>query len=68
MNAMVSNEYLVDGVDRMPTQQFLQCTKVRTAVLHNKLRSVRRNPLVNTTCDAGCKEVESLGHIVQTCP
>ena len=41
--------------------QPLQCTKVRVAVLHNRLRSARRNPLANTTCDADCDDVESLG-------
>ena len=50
MNAVVPSEWLVDGVDRMPTHQFLQCTKVRAAVLHNRLRSARRNPLANLWC------------------
>ena len=65
MNAMVPIEC---SFDRMPTHLFLQCTKIRAAVLHNRLRSARRNPLANTTCDAGCEDVESLGHIVQNCP
>ena len=68
VNAVVPSECLVDGVDRMPTHQFLQCTEVGAAVLYNRLRSAKRNPLANTTCDAGYEDVESLGHIVQNCP
>ena len=67
INAVSPSEWLEDGVDRMPTQKFLQCIKVRAAVLHNKLRSARKDPMAKTTCDADCEEVESLDHIVQNC-
>ena len=56
INAVAPSEWLEDGVDRMPTQKFLQCIKVRALVLHNKLRSARKDPMANTTCDAGCEE------------
>ena len=65
VNVVVPSEWLVDGVDRMPTHQFLHCTKVRAAALHNRLQSARRNPLANTIYEhAGCEDVESLGHNV----
>ena len=62
VNAVAPSEWLEDGVVRMPTQKFLQYIMV-----HNKLRSARKNPMAKITCDAGCEEVECLDHIVQNC-
>lgn len=66
--AVVPNEWLVDGISRISATQYVNCVKVRSATLFNRLRASRRTPLSNTACEAGCGEMESLAHIVQKCP
>ena len=66
--AVVPNEWLVDGISRIPATQYMNCVKVRSATLFNRLRASRRTPMSNTVCAAGCGKMESLAHIVQKCP
>ena len=62
------SDWIVDGVNRVPSDVFIKCIKVRAAVLYNKLRASRGRPLADTSCDAGCRIPESLGHMIQICP
>ena len=62
------SDWIVDGVNRVPSDVFLKCIKVRAAVLYNKLRASRGQPMADTSCDAGCRIPESLGHMIQVCP
>ena len=64
-NAIRPSEWLTDGIDRMASDQWLKCVKVRAAVLQKRLRESRYKPFTNTICAAGCRVNESLGHIVQ---
>ena len=64
----ISNEWLVDGISRIPATQYVNCVKVLSATLFNRLRASRRTPMSNTVCAADCGEMESLAHIVQKCP
>ena len=64
-NTIGPSEWLTDGIDRMASDQWLKCVKVRAAVLQNRLRESRYKSFTNTICAAGCRVNESLGHIVQ---
>ena len=66
LNAIGPSEWLTDGIDRMVSDQWLKCVKVRAAVLQNRLQESRYKPFTNNLliCAAGCRVNESLGHIV----
>ena len=55
--AVVPNEWLVDGINRIPATQYVNCVKVRSATLFNRLRASRRTPMSNTVCAAICDGV-----------
>ena len=62
------SDWMVDGRSRMPPSEYIQCIKVRAAVLPNNLRISRYHPEVNTYCDSECAAFECLDHIFQVCP
>ena len=62
-HAIGPSEWLTDGIDRMASDQWLKCVKVRAAVLQNRLRESRYKPFTNTICAAAYLVNESLGHI-----
>ena len=66
--AVVPNEWLVDGISRIPATQYINCVKVRSATLFHRLRASRRTPMSNKVGAAGCCWMEFLAHIVQKCP
>ena len=51
--AVVPNEWLVDGINRIPATQYINYVKVRSATLFNRLRASRRTSMSNTVCAAG---------------
>ena len=66
-NAIGPSEWLTNRVDRMASDQWPKCVKVRAAVLQNRLRESRDKPFTNTISAASCLVNESLGHTVQHC-
>ena len=63
-----NNTWIDDGTQLMKGSTYIDCLKTRLGVINTKLRASRGRPEANTTCDLNCGRVESLGHILQTCP
>ena len=57
-----------DGTQLMKGSTYIDCLKTRLGVINTKLRASRGRPEATTTCDLVCGRIESLGHILQSCP
>ena len=57
-----------DGTLLMRGATYINAIKTRLGVVNTKLRSSRGRAQAPVLCDLGCGRVESLGHILQTCP
>jgi hypothetical protein len=55
------------GCPAMPGRDYINYIKVRGNLLSTKTRCSRGNRDVNTSCNMGCTEAESLVHILQRC-
>ena len=63
-----SNTWVDDGTQLMKGATYIDSIKTRLGVINTKIRASRGRPEAPTTCDLGCGRVESLGHILQSCP
>ena len=63
-----NNTWVDDGTQLMRGVTFIDCIKTRLGMINTRIRASRGRPEAPTTCDLGCGRVESLGHILQSCP
>ena len=63
-----NNTWVDDGTLLMKGATYIDCLKTRLGVINTRTRASRGRPEAITTCDLKCGRVESLGHILQSCP
>ena len=63
-----NNTWVDDGTQLMKGATYVDCLKIRLGVINTRIRASRGRQGAPTTCDLGCGRVESLGHILQSCP
>ena len=63
-----NNTWVDDGTQLMKGATFIDSIKTRLGVINTRIRASRGRPGAPTICDLGCGRVESLGHILQSCP
>lgn len=62
------SNWIEGGTRLQKGASYIHAVKIRGNVASTKLRSARGRPGVDVLCNKGCGRVESLGHILQTCP
>ena len=63
-----THEWVDDGTRLMTGSSYVHAIRTRLGVASSKLRAARGRPSAPVLCDIGCGRVESLGHILQSCP
>ncbi|MPC84947.1 Retrovirus-related Pol polyprotein from type-2 retrotransposable element R2DM [Portunus trituberculatus] len=63
-----THEWVDDGCLLMRGSTYISVIKTRLGVINTRLRSSRGRPGAPVSCDLGCGRVDSLGHILQSCP
>lgn len=56
------------GTRLMSGSKYVQAIKIRAGVVPTRVRAARGRPAAPVLCSNGCGRVESLGHMLQTCP
>lgn len=62
------NNWVDSGTKLMRGSKYVTALKIRSGTACTRLRAARGRPNAPILCDKGCRRVESLGHILQTCP
>ncbi|MPC55462.1 Retrovirus-related Pol polyprotein from type-2 retrotransposable element R2DM [Portunus trituberculatus] len=63
-----THEWVDNGSLLMRGSIYISAIKTRLGVVNTRLRSSRGRPGAPVHCDLGCGRIESLGHILQSCP
>lgn len=63
-----THEWVDDGTVLMRGSTYISAIKTRLGVANTRLRASRGRPNAPVHCDLGCGRIESLGHILQSCP
>ena len=63
-----THSWVDDGTRLMRGSTYVSAIKTRMGVASTRLRASRGRPAAPIECDLGCGRVESLGHILQSCP
>ncbi len=63
-----THEYVDDGTRLMGGSTYINAIKTRLGVASTRLRASRGRPGAPVLCDLGCGRIESLAHILQSCP
>ncbi|MPC95384.1 Retrovirus-related Pol polyprotein from type-1 retrotransposable element R2 [Portunus trituberculatus] len=63
-----THDWVDDGTALLKGTTYISALKTRLGVVTTRLRASRGRPGAPVLCDLGCGRIESLGHILQSCP
>lgn len=61
------SNWVTNGGDLLSGANYVRAIQVRSGTLYTKARAARGRPSQDRNCDANCRKVETLAHILQVC-